>query len=102
MPASGRLLKIAIFATGCAGIVAEFVLSTLATYLVGNAVFQWTVIMSLMLFSMGVGSRLSKHIGDHLLEAFILIEFSLSLLSAGSVVATSASRRTFRSLSTTQ
>jgi spermidine synthase len=86
MPASGRLLKIAIFATGCAGIVAEFVLSTLATYLVGNAVFQWTVIMSLMLFSMGVGSRLSKNIGDHLLEAFILVEFSLSLLCAGSVV----------------
>ncbi len=83
---SGRILKIAIFATGCAGIVAEFVLSTLATYLVGNAVFQWTIIMSLMLFSMGVGSRLSKHIERNLLEAFILTEFSLSFLCASAVV----------------
>ena len=60
MPRVGLVLKIAVFATGCAGIVAEFVLSTLATYLIGNAVFQWTMVMSLMLFAMGVGSRLSK------------------------------------------
>lgn len=86
MPKSNRILKIAIFATGCAGIVAEFVLSTLATYLVGNAVFQWSIIMSLMLFSMGVGSRLSKHVHTNLLEAFILAEFLLSILCAGSVV----------------
>ena len=42
--------------------------------------------MSLMLFSMGVGSRLSKHIHTNLLEAFILAEFLLSILCAGSVV----------------
>jgi spermidine synthase len=87
-PSSGRILKIAIFATGCAGIVAEFVLSTLATYVVGNAVFQWTIIMSLMLFSMGVGSRVSKHIRRNLLEAFILTEFALSILCAGAVTVT--------------
>ena len=70
------------FATGCAGIVAEFVLSTLATYLVGNAVFQWTMVMSLMLFAMGVGSRLSKFSQKRLLDTFILVEFGLSLLCA--------------------
>ncbi len=80
----GVLLKVSIFATGCAGIVAEFVLSTLATYIVGNAVFQWTMVMSLMLFAMGVGSRLSKFFQDRLLDAFILIEFTLSVLCASS------------------
>ncbi len=79
-----HILKIAIFATGCAGIVAEFVLSTLATYLLGNAVFQWTMVMSLMLFAMGLGSRLSKIVQRRLLDAFILIEFALSLLCASS------------------
>ncbi|MBW2540065.1 MAG: spermidine synthase, partial [Deltaproteobacteria bacterium] len=82
----GLALKIAVFATGCAGIVAEFVLSTLATYLIGNAVFQWTIVMSLMLFSMGVGSRLSKFFQHRLLETFILIEFTLSALCASSAV----------------
>ena len=62
--------------------MAEFVLSTLATYLVGNAVFQWTVVMSVMLFAMGLGSRLSKRFKRHLLDVFILTEFALSLLCA--------------------
>ncbi len=80
------VLKIAIFATGCAGIVAEFVLSTLATYLIGNAVFQWTMVMSLMLFAMGMGSRLSKLFRYRLLDTFILVEFSLSILCSSSAV----------------
>ena len=80
----GLILKASIFATGCAGIVAEFVLSTLATYLKGNGVFQWTVVMSLMLFAMGLGSRLSRHIRKNLLDNFIIIEFILSALSASS------------------
>lgn len=76
------ILKISLFATGCAGIVAEFVLSTLATYLLGNAVFQWTVVMSLMLFAMGIGSRLSRLVEKNLLNAFIITEFLLSILCA--------------------
>lgn len=82
----GLILKVSIFATGCAGIVAEYVLSTLATYLVGNAVFQWSIVMSLMLFAMGLGSRLSKFIHNHLLDYFIIIEFCLSLLCASASV----------------
>ena len=77
---AGRILQISIFATGCAGIVAEFVLSTLATYLVGNAVFQWTMVMSLMLFAMGLGSRLSKSFDNHLLDLFVWVECALSVL----------------------
>ncbi|MFH1134727.1 MAG: polyamine aminopropyltransferase [Pseudomonadota bacterium] len=82
----GLILKAAIFATGCAGIVAEFVLSTLAAYLTGKAVFQWTIVMSLMLFAMGLGSRLSRVFKDRLLDSFILVEFSLSLLCSSSAV----------------
>ncbi len=82
----GTVLKISVFATGCAGIVAEFVLATLATYLAGNAVFQWTIVMSLMLFSMGVGSRISKAFQKHLLKTYILVEFCLSVLCASSAI----------------
>jgi spermidine synthase len=82
----GLTLKIAVFATGCAGIVAEFVLSTLATYLSGNAVLQWTIVMSLMLFAMGLGSRLSKYFKSHLLDLFLVTELGLSLLCAASAI----------------
>ncbi|ETR74685.1 MAG: spermidine synthase [Candidatus Magnetoglobus multicellularis str. Araruama] len=81
-----QILKIALFATGCAGIIAEFVLSTLATYLSGNAVFQWTLVMSFMLFAMGVGSRLSRMFKTALLEWFIMTEFLLSIACATSAV----------------
>ena len=76
------LLKACLFATGCAGIVAEFTLSTLASYLQGNVTLQWTLVMSLMLFAMGLGSRLSRHLEDRLLDRFIGIEFLLSGLCA--------------------
>ncbi|MEO1652031.1 MAG: polyamine aminopropyltransferase, partial [Bacteroidota bacterium] len=41
---------------------------------------QWTLVLSFMLFAMGLGSRLSRNFQDSLLEKFILIEFILSLL----------------------
>ena len=81
-PGVSSLLKLCLFATGCAGIVAEFVLCTLATYFLGNAVLQWTLMMSLMLFAMGLGSHLSRYCSANLLDTFTVLEFSLSLLCA--------------------
>jgi spermidine synthase len=80
-------LKASIFATGLAGIVAEYVMATIASYLVGNAVVQWTMIISVMLFAMGVGSRLSKYVLHNVLDTFILAELGLSLLCAISAIA---------------
>ena len=77
-----NILKLALFATGLSGIVAEYVLSTLATYFLGDSVFQWTIIVSMMLFSMGLGSRISRYITTNLLRKFIYIEFTLSVITA--------------------
>ncbi|SMC68957.1 spermidine synthase [Desulfocicer vacuolatum DSM 3385] len=85
-PSRSRTLQIALFATGCSGIVAEFVLSTLATYLMGNATFQWTMIMSIMLFAMGVGSAYSRHFKTRLLDTFVFVEFTLSSLCSVSAM----------------
>ena len=87
-PIQSRILKISLFATGLAGIVAEYVLSTLATYFLGDSVFQWTMIVSIMLFSMGLGSRLSLLFEKNLLQTFIFIEFALSIFSAFSAMLT--------------
>lgn len=80
MRGGSPILKLALFATGLSGIVAEYILSTLATYFLGDSAVQWSLIVSVMLFSMGLGSRLSKFIEDSLLLKFIGIEFLLSLL----------------------
>ena len=77
-----NILKFSLFATGLSGIVAEYILSTLATYFLGDSVFQWTLIVSVMLFSMGLGSRLSRFLETDLLKKFIAIEFVLSILTS--------------------
>ena len=73
-------LKAALFATGISGIVAEYILSTLASYFIGNAILQFTLIVSIMLFAMGLGSRISKSFNNNLVFYFVIIELILSLL----------------------
>ncbi len=82
MKLRSNILKLCLFATGLSGIVAEYVLSTLATYFLGNSVLQWTMIVSIMLFSMGLGARITKVFEGNLLEKFIWIEIALSILAS--------------------
>lgn len=79
------LLKAALFVSGFSGIAAEYVLATLASYYLGDTGFQWTISISIMLFSMGLGSRFSRWIQDDLAGAFVKIECVLSLFIAFSV-----------------
>ena len=81
------VLKIALFATGFSGIVAEYVLSTLASYFIGNAILQFTLIVSIMLFSMGLGSRISKSFNSNIVFYFVIAELLLSLLVSFSAIA---------------
>ncbi|MCU4163319.1 polyamine aminopropyltransferase [Carboxylicivirga caseinilyticus] len=74
------ILMAAIFATGFSGIIAEYLLSTLATYFLGDSILQWTMIVSTMMFSMGLGSRISKSFKTNLTEKFLILEFILSLV----------------------
>ncbi len=83
-----KLLFLALFATGLSGIVAEYCFATLSTYFVGDSVKQWSIVISLMLFSMGLGSRITKSFKSHLLLIFITIEFILSLVVSFSAVIT--------------
>ncbi len=70
----------AIFATGFSGIVAEYLLSTLATHFIGDSTIQWALIVSTMMFSMGLGSRISKSFVSNLTEKFLILEFTLSIV----------------------
>lgn len=88
MQKKSRILKLALFATGLSGIVAEYIQSTLATYFLGDSIFQWTMILSSMLFAMGVGSRISATFKTQILEKFLWAEFALSLLTSTAALST--------------
>ncbi len=74
------ILKVALFATGLSGIVSEYILATLASYLLGDSIVQWALIISLMLFFMGIGARITKFVSKNEFILFILTEFALSLI----------------------
>lgn len=83
-----RILFLALFATGLSGIVAEYCFATLSTYFIGDSVKQWSIIISLMLFSMGLGSRITKSFDGNVFKLFIYTEFTLSVLVSFSAVTT--------------
>lgn len=83
-----RILFLALFATGLSGIVAEYCFATLSTYFVGDSVKQWSIVISLMLFSMGVGSRITKSFDGNIFKLFVFTEFTLSLVVSFSAVIT--------------
>ena len=85
---NSNILKFALFATGLSGIVTEYVLATLASYFLGDSIKQWTLIISLMLFFMGLGSRVTRNITGRLFTWFIGIEFALSFLVSFSALVT--------------
>ena len=76
------LLASCMFFTGAAGLVSEYVLSTVSTYILGNSIEQFSIIIALMLLMMGVAGYLQRYLSDRqLLDKFILVECSLALLA---------------------
>ncbi|NRA64927.1 MAG: polyamine aminopropyltransferase [Pseudobacteriovorax sp.] len=75
-----KRLLICIFFTGFSGIVAEYVMATMASYLVGDSITQWALTISVMLFFMGIGSQLSQKFKGDPVKAFVACELTLSLL----------------------
>lgn len=77
------LLASCMFFTGAAGLVSEYILSTVSTYILGNSIEQFSVIIALMLLMMGVAGYLQRYITDrHLFDKLILVESCLAILAA--------------------
>ncbi|MFC7217047.1 polyamine aminopropyltransferase [Streptomyces polyrhachis] len=87
-PATGRLLVLAtVFVCAACGLVYELELVALASYLAGDSVTQASVVLSVMVFAMGVGSLLAKRLRPRAAAAFGLIEAALALVGGLSAMA---------------
>jgi len=62
------------------GIAYELIISTVSSYLLGNSVYQFSLTIGFFMFSMGVGSYLTKLLGDNLIQNFIAVEIAISLI----------------------
>jgi spermidine synthase len=74
------ILLLAVFVIATCGLVYELVAGTLASYMLGDSVTQFSTIIGAYLFSMGIGSFLSKYISDNLLAWFIKIELLVGVV----------------------
>ncbi|MEU8432383.1 polyamine aminopropyltransferase [Streptomyces sp. NPDC029216] len=91
-PRTGRLLVLAtVFVCAACGLVYELELLALGSYLIGDSVTQASVVLSVMVFAMGVGSLLAKRLRTRPAFGFVAIEAGLALLGGFSAMALYAS-----------
>ncbi|HEV7952048.1 MAG TPA: polyamine aminopropyltransferase, partial [Candidatus Saccharimonadales bacterium] len=81
------VLGMVMVITGAAGLVYEYILSTVNTYLMGNSILQFSITIGLMCLSMGAGSHVQKYIEKGLAEAFVFVELLLVLLGGFAPIA---------------
>ncbi len=74
------LLLLSVFVIATCGLIYELIAGTLASYLLGDSVTQFSTIIGAYLFSMGIGSWLSKYIDGNLLKWFIRIELLVGVV----------------------
>jgi spermidine synthase len=74
------LLFISVLLISACGLIYELIAGTLASYLVGDSVFQFSTIIGSYLFAMGIGSALSRYIQRGLVHRFIWIELMVGVI----------------------
>ncbi|QFQ99112.1 polyamine aminopropyltransferase [Streptomyces phaeolivaceus] len=87
-PGIGRFLVLAgVFVCAACGLVYELELVALASYLIGDSVTQASVVLSVMVFAMGIGSLLAKRLRPRAALGFGAIEAALALVGGCSALA---------------
>jgi len=74
------LLFLNVFVIATCGLIYELLAGTLSSYVLGDSVTQFSIIIGIYLFAMGVGSWLSRFIGKDIAERFVEIELSVAVV----------------------
>ena len=74
------LLFISVLLISACGLIYELIAGTLASYLVGDSVFQFSTIIGSYLFAMGVGSFLSRYVRRGVAARFVEVEVAVGLI----------------------
>jgi spermidine synthase len=78
-PAEFALLA-SVFIVAACGLVYELAAGTLASYLLGDSILQFSTVIGTYLFAMGVGSYLSRFFERQLIAHFLRIELLVGLV----------------------
>ena len=79
-PGAARALFASVLLIASCGLVYELVAGALASYLLGNSVTWFSLVIGTYLSAMGVGSWLSRHVERNLVVRFVEIELAVALI----------------------
>lgn len=74
------LLLLSVFVVATCGLIYELVAGTVASYLLGDSVTQFSIIIGVYLFSMGMGSYVSKFFNRNLIAWFVQVEVLVGII----------------------
>ncbi len=81
---SRTILLSSVFLVAACGLVYELVAGAVSSYILGDAVTQFSLVIGVFLCAMGVGSFLAKFIRRNLLQTFLEVEIWIGLVGGGS------------------
>jgi len=73
-------LFVSVFLIAACGLIYELIAGTLASYLLGDSVFQFSTIIGCYLFAMGIGSYLSRFLYRGLVARFVSVELMVGFV----------------------
>jgi len=75
------LLAFCMFSTGASGLVNEYVLATLTTYILGNSIEQFSIVIASMMLMMGISGFVQSQMSDNnLIYKFVGVEVIMAVL----------------------
>lgn len=73
-------LLVGTFVIAVSGLVYELIAGTLSSYLLGDSVYQFSIVIGLFMTAMGIGAYLSRFVEERLEQAFVVTQLTLGLV----------------------
>ena len=77
---SAPILLVSIFVIASCGLIYELLAAALSSYLIGNSIWQFSLVIGLFLTAMGIGAFLSRFIDKQLIRTFIEVEIWVGII----------------------
>ena len=74
------VLFLSVLLIAACGLIYELIAGTLASYILGDSVFQFSTVIGCYLFAMGIGSWMSRFISRGLVARFVSLELMVGLV----------------------
>ncbi|MFV8749398.1 polyamine aminopropyltransferase [Nannocystaceae bacterium ST9] len=85
--ARARLLLFVVLIVATCGLIYELITATMASYLLGDSVTQFSLVIGVYLSAMGVGSWLSRFVVHRLADRFVTVQLIIALVGGFSAPA---------------